>query len=289
METWFLFSLKKLIDDNICPNFIYLHYSKINIDNDVNDVKNNTYILMEYADANLITFFNTNHKYELYKSLFFQIFVAVLCIQKYLKGVHGDLSISNIFYKKINKDIVLKYIINDKTYYVPAYGYLFMLADFERSESKLNNINKNMNIEEHIQTNYDLHMIKSLYRRPIKKYMRDNNINTSEKLLDMLNDKDKNKLTNIINDIEKKAKKLYIKNINEYVFTHLLHHILTEKIIDYKKIVDSDTNNLVDYLYDMKKHLFIDDKPIEKILYDYFYDDYSNKIDGIVYTFRIQF
>ena len=41
METWFLLKIRELIDDNICPNFIYLHYSKINIDDDVNDVKNN--------------------------------------------------------------------------------------------------------------------------------------------------------------------------------------------------------------------------------------------------------
>jgi hypothetical protein len=213
----------------------------------------------------------------------------VLCIQKYLKGVHNDISISNIFYKKINKDTVFKYIINDKIYYVPTYGYLFMLADFERSESVLNNINKNINIEEHIQTNNDLYRIKSLYRRPIKKYLRDNDIDTTEKLLDMLNEKDKNKLADIIKDIEKKAKKLFIKNMNEYVFTNLLHHILTEKIIDYKKIVDTDTNKLVDYLYDMKQHIFIDDQPIEKTLYDYFYDEYSKKIKGDTYTFRMKF
>jgi hypothetical protein len=289
METWFLHKITDLINNNICPNFIYLYYSKININDDAKHVHNNTYILMEYADANLITFFNTNYKYELYNSLFFQIFVAVLCIQKYLKGIHGDLSISNIFYKKINDNIVFKYIINDKTYYVPTYGYLFMIADFERSESLLNNIHNNNNIDTYIDTNHDLHMIKSLYRRPIKKYMRDNNIDTTSKLLNMLNTNDKNKLSDIISNIKKKAKKLNITNSEKYVFSELLHYILTEKIIDYTQIVDDNTNKLVDYLYNMKKKIFIDDKPIENILYDYFYDKYSNKINGVIYTFNITF
>ncbi len=61
---------------------------------------------------------------------YFQIFVAIYCIQKYFSMIHNDLHWGNVLFHKINYGGYIKYIINNKEYVVRNPGYLMILWDF---------------------------------------------------------------------------------------------------------------------------------------------------------------
>jgi serine/threonine protein kinase len=110
----------KLINNFICPNFIYL-YNK-NIKNDL--------IIMEYADGTSTFLYKDYCETNIYKTFLFQALCSIYVFNNYLKIYHNDVKLSNILYKKIDPKIIFKYNINGINYWVPSYGYLFMLADF---------------------------------------------------------------------------------------------------------------------------------------------------------------
>jgi hypothetical protein len=68
--------------------------------------------------------------------------------------LYFDIKLENILYKVINADTILKYIINDKEYYIPTYGYLFMIGDFGISSSRniLKNISNNFSLNKDSNT-----------------------------------------------------------------------------------------------------------------------------------------
>jgi hypothetical protein len=126
-EIKYLEMIKKIIYDDICPNFIlmYSHTSHT--------------IIMEYADGDLSTIIYNIKDNELIKNIYFQIIVGILVMQKVLFINHIDLHLKNIFYKKINQNIkYFEYKINNKSFYLPNLGFLIMIADFGISE-KLSN------------------------------------------------------------------------------------------------------------------------------------------------------
>lgn len=67
--------------------------------------------------------------YEWYNS-YFQIVVAIFCLQSYFNMTHFDLHSDNILVKRIKSGGHWEYTIDDKTYYVPNYGCVFYLNDF---------------------------------------------------------------------------------------------------------------------------------------------------------------
>ena len=70
----------------------------------------------------------------LYSALF-QIMAGLCAIQKYAQIMHFDIKKENILYYKINPGGYFQYKILDQTFYVPNYGYLFIINDFGISRS----------------------------------------------------------------------------------------------------------------------------------------------------------
>jgi hypothetical protein len=131
-----------IINNNICPNFVNFYGTNYNGTNTINK---NTYILMEYADESFHELsYQIKHKYKrIMKTMIFQILIGLYCMHNLLKIQHNDLHSNNIFYKKINENTVFKYTINNKSYYIPTYGYLFMIGDFGSTSE----LNKKKNID----------------------------------------------------------------------------------------------------------------------------------------------
>jgi serine/threonine protein kinase len=114
----------RMVNKFICPNFILAY--------DFN--QNNGYLLLEYADGDSRFLFKDEfYDDNIYKSYICQSLIAMYAFNKYTTLHHRDVKPDNILYKKINKNIVFHYKINNDHYYVPTYGYLFMLTDYGSS------------------------------------------------------------------------------------------------------------------------------------------------------------
>jgi serine/threonine protein kinase len=111
-----------LINKFICPNFIKVYDFDDNIG----------LIIMEYANGDSKFLFANGKLFstEIYKSFLFQVMISIYYYNNALKLTHKDSRLQNILYKKINPNTIFHYKINNIDYYVPTYGYLFMLADF---------------------------------------------------------------------------------------------------------------------------------------------------------------
>lgn len=119
-----------LIKKNICPNFIIMY------DGD----KLGLNVSMEHVDGTLLDFIKINLNKKIIVSGLFQIIYSIMILQKKIKTFHTNLVIQNIFYKKIDKKIkYFKYIIDDYEYLVPTYGYLFMIGNFEKAQTLIDN------------------------------------------------------------------------------------------------------------------------------------------------------
>lgn len=120
----------KFINEYICPNFIQVYAFNENV----------PLIIMEYADNNCRFLFKEN-KYiptEIYKTFLFQILMSIYFLNTHLNLYHKDVRLPNILYKKINPNTVFHYKINNNDYFVPTFGYLFMLADFGKTDTNKN-------------------------------------------------------------------------------------------------------------------------------------------------------
>ena len=124
----------RCVRDNICPNVLYGYGSSDKI---------NKYILLEYIDTSIYDFFenliitkdNASQYIDIISSMIFQILVGLLVLHEIYDIAHNDLHLKNIFIKKIDKDTVFQYNINNIKYTVPTYGYLIILGDHGRSVS----------------------------------------------------------------------------------------------------------------------------------------------------------
>jgi hypothetical protein len=161
---------------------------------------------------------------------------------------HNDLTLNNIVYKKINKDTIFKYIINDKTYYLPTYGYLIMIIDFEYAHIIKNDIN------------YDFKYVKYIYVKPIINCFKKQNIDTYEKLLNMINDNDKNIINKIIND---RLQNNIMTDDPDGIYLFAFYYLVNNNSLNYEKICDQKTINLsnkikkINIIFDdYKKDLF---------------------------------
>lgn len=131
--------------------------------------QNNTAIFYnELASGDFLDWCQQPHSDIEWKSLLFQVWIAVYCLQIKLQLVHNDLRISNILFHKTEKsNAYIKYTINNTNYYLPNTGYVFMISDFGSAhmveyEHNSNNIKI---IEAKIKLNTDLHFFHDLYNR----------------------------------------------------------------------------------------------------------------------------
>jgi serine/threonine protein kinase len=222
----------RMIDKFLCPNFIKAYdYEK-------------GLLIMEYADGDSkFLFKNEFYETSLYKSYICQVLISLYCFNNYTMLYHCDVKPKNILFKKINENIVFHYKFNNKDYYVPTYGYLFMLADFGNADFKLNGRLPDIeNFNYKIINNY-LYSFNHMYPDKISKSYLDNFIsmlckkNTKHMLLDKIN--------NLIKfyKLEKNIK------INKYVFD--LFNILSYSD-DALNIINKHYNDFTKNNYDKK-------------------------------------
>jgi len=113
----------QLVLQKICPHYI-LNYDW---DYDKNVIRQYN----EYATSdNFYNWAEQNHSDELWLNALFQIMVSVLAIKRYFNMIHTDLHLKNILIHKVNPGGYWTYIINDRKYYLPNLGYIFLLSDF---------------------------------------------------------------------------------------------------------------------------------------------------------------
>jgi serine/threonine protein kinase len=173
--------VKLLIDYRYCANFISIL--------DFNPKEK--YIIMEYADGDSTDIIKYDFSNEILYSFMCQVLIGLLCFQKILNYLHNDLKLENILYKKINKQIILRYVINNQEYYIPTYGYLFMIADYGLSLDKSNyDVNRDKNKNDFI----DIERLKNSFDFILTKMNKQSNdIKKIQKILE-----DKIPILNII-------------------------------------------------------------------------------------------
>ena len=295
-ELFFMKKLKKIIDDNISPNFIYMFNYKNNM------------IMMEYADGTLDDFLKEMiHSDEIWQNIIFQILTSILVLQKILNIYHSDIKPKNILYKKIDTSKVkyFKYIINDQVYYLPNCGYLILIGDFGLAEiintNKYGNMYTNMSIDDiqhAIDYNYDFIHISTLYNRLVV----DNLINIYENLDNFIEKNSLKNNKNLNKYIEKTITKINIKFINynnnvknKMILREILYYCVENNIINwandiqYFKIYLPSENikNMIDKIFNSKESI--------ELLLNNNFDNYKNiDINRILKnsnytTFDIQF
>lgn len=116
--------VNQFILQKICPNFTmnyYWDFSK----------SQNLIISNEFANfSDFDSWAQQKHSDEIWFNALFQISIGILAIQKYFNMVHSDLHTGNILVQKVKPGGYWVYNINNFKYYVPNYGYVFLLHDF---------------------------------------------------------------------------------------------------------------------------------------------------------------
>lgn len=194
----------RIINKFICPNFIKAYDYNYDLE----------LIIMEYANGDSkFLFKNDYYDTNLYKSYICQVLLSLYVFTDYTMLYHCDVKPKNILYKKIDENIVFHYIIENLDYYIPTYGYLFMLADFGNAKFKLDNRLSDVdNFNYKIIDNY-FHTFDEYYPNKLSRYELDNFINI---LCDKSKKKDfVNKILDLIKFYKKEENKI---KINKYVF-----------------------------------------------------------------------
>jgi len=233
----------KLIKKNICPNFVIM-YGYDNLEQN---------ILMERVDGTLEYFLKNNYVDKIFISGLFQIIYSIMVLQKKIKTFHTNLVIKNIFYKKINTNIkYFKYIIDDTEYFVPTYGYLFMIGNFDKAQTIglgnnpifSNDLKKN-DIEFGINYNLDFDGIKLI----VNKILETNKKFNSMKLIF----ESKNDIREILKDyFYKLFNGSNSKILNTKVFNYNNHNKYTNQLS--RHITNNNNNkNNYDLISNIKK------------------------------------
>lgn len=241
--------IQKLIDQYICPNYIKLidfNYKK-------------KYLVLEYADGDCSSLFNNELEFKIIKSFICQILIGLFCLHKLVKIIHNDIPLSNILFKKIKENNVFCYNINNTKFYVPTYGYLFMIADFGSSIYIDSIAEKNKIINE----KKDFDMIRlSIYKsftRKIAKNNRNNFINFKE----IFTQKNQNTINDFIGDgnniVEFLTRKNF-KKLSEPIFNidGLIKNGIGIDLINLIKILDNDSSLLkkLDEIYSNTENIY---------------------------------
>ena len=267
-----LLKLKKLIDDKVCPNYI----------NIIDFIQKKQYIVLEYADGDSTYIFKNNVSFEIMESFLIQTLVGLLCFHKIIKMWHNDLKLENILYKKINKNIVINYSINDINYLVPTHGYLFMLSDFGISMDIDYATHKNKALSEF--TEIDI-LKKSIDMMIMTKII--NKINTLEDIKIFLRKSN----YEMIEEIMKKKDKIEESIFTKKMLENIKNEFFTIPIFNDEELIKTGLGDLVkikNILYDKNTILNIIKKYFSKYAVNNEYTIKDNYSDNIV-TFVIKY
>jgi hypothetical protein len=227
-----LLKIKNLIMKNICPHYIYMYEYN----------KNKGLIYLEYADGDLKKLyknFSVNLTDEFIYCFFFQILYAIQCEYEYYNLLHHDLLPNNILKKSIDPQKIFVYTINNKKYYIPISGNLFLISDYGRCLVSKQNT-KNYDFKDFMTG------IISLFAKQLilKGY------DTKEKFFELV---DKEIIIKYKINLEKKLRAIITECIKNNLFNYKLffenYNIIdiALKIMKYQNIIDVFENVFEDY------------------------------------------
>ena len=230
-ETNALFAVKQLIIKNICPHYIFMYGFN----------KKDETILLEYADGDIKKLYNnfdiklTN---DFIYSFFFQILYAIMCQNELCNISHNDILPNNILKKSIDKDKIFVYNINNKKFYIPTFGNLFMITDYGSSTIKKN------------KTNYDFKQFTKNILSLFAKHLILKGYDTNDKFYKIVS---KEKIIKNSIDVTNKLRKiitecLYKQLFNYKNFFENYNMIeITLNIMQYDNIIDAIENIYVKF------------------------------------------
>uniref|UniRef100_A0A6C0JB37 Protein kinase domain-containing protein n=1 Tax=viral metagenome TaxID=1070528 RepID=A0A6C0JB37_9ZZZZ len=136
-----LYWIKTLIEENICPNFIYTYGFSLCDNCKILTLgglikKNYCYLtFMEKASTELSHANIVDYKHQL--SILQQILMGISSMQKYFSLSHDDIKKENILLKKVSnlKGTYIQYFLDDKEYLIENPGWIVLISDFGVSRS----------------------------------------------------------------------------------------------------------------------------------------------------------
>jgi hypothetical protein len=157
----------KLIEQNICPNYVgFFHWFYCDNKNNI-DTSNNlncskcVYIVNEVANYGTLNKWlkSSRSKKELL-AMSFNVYIAIKAMQDNFGMIHGDLHLDNIlvYTTRDTRSKYNEFILNGKSFFIPDLGYQFLISDFGRAI-----IPDKMEIEFHTYTN-------NWYQKELERY-----------------------------------------------------------------------------------------------------------------------
>jgi hypothetical protein len=127
----------QLVLQGVCPHFV-LNYrrvikERVGVCDDEFPAKSTLY--NEFIEGG-VTFDNwarENHSLNEWYNAYFQITVAIYALQHYYDLTHLDLHSRNVLIRKVQAGGYWKYKIRDTEYFVPNFGYIFYINDFDQA------------------------------------------------------------------------------------------------------------------------------------------------------------
>lgn len=109
----------------ICPHFTLNYYW------DYDDTNGTLFTYNEYINKHTFQeWAHKKHSTDLWFNALFQIMYSLIALKRYFNMLHTDLHFQNILVYKVKSGGYWKYKLNNKTYYLPNLGYIFVLHDF---------------------------------------------------------------------------------------------------------------------------------------------------------------
>lgn len=165
-------SVTQLVVTNTIPNFVMtFKYGLCSIDNEKNEKGNNYfYLVQELGD---MTFDDIRESLNVNQivSLFVQILMSIVALQRYTGMAHNDLYPRNILIK-LGSEENIKYILDKQEYGINTYGAIALITDFGHAWP-LNKPNSFKLRESKEFTGYPLPVIHNVFLIDVSNYERD--------------------------------------------------------------------------------------------------------------------
>ena len=110
--------------------------------------------IIKYCREPILT---DNNLYEIIYSILFQMVAGIYILNTKMNTMINNLIIHEIGYKKIDKRIIFKYVINDKEYYIKTFGYLIIYSNLSKC------LNPQILNSEYIKTSPNYEQLKNTY------------------------------------------------------------------------------------------------------------------------------
>lgn len=126
--------VNQLILQKICPNYT-LNYDADILDNCTKEkISYRKYCTVQYNEfcnyGNFSQWITKHRGINLWCNALFQIMAGLYAMKSHYNMIHNDLHGKNILVQKVKKGGYWVYKIDNKKYYVPNLGYIFLISDF---------------------------------------------------------------------------------------------------------------------------------------------------------------